>query len=141
MTKLIYVWTLVALLNLLTGCGSSESFYASPPLNCTVSSVTGGATIACSDKTTVFIPNGAEGAVGAQGVAGVDASGVTAVQLCPGVSDHNTFIEVGFCVDNKLYATYSANGGFSTYLAPGPYNSNAIGSSCSFTVVAGCNIQ
>ena len=90
--------------------------------------------------------NGADGAAGAPGPIGnpgqdgQDASPVTVVQLCPGVSGYGTFIEVGFCVDNKLYGTYSANGGFSTYLPPGTYNSNAINSSCTFTVVSGCDL-
>jgi hypothetical protein len=84
---------------------------------------------------------GLQGPIGTPGQDGQDASPVTVVQLCPGVSNYGTFVEVAFCIDNKLYATYSTNGGFSTYLAPGHYNSNAVNSSCSFEVVEGCQIQ
>lgn len=86
--------------------------------------------------------NGADGVPGADGHDGVDATPVTIVQLCPGTPSYpSTFIEIGFCLSNKLYATYSTNGGFSTYLPPGGYTSNAVGSSCNFTVVSGCQIS
>lgn len=86
-------------------------------------------------------PQGSQGPSGPQGNPGIDATPVTVVQLCPGSSNYGTFVEVAFCIDGSLYATYSANGGFSTLLAPGSYSSNAINSSCSFTVVSGCEIQ
>lgn len=107
--------------------------------------------ISCSDGDTGATgaqgpagQNGAPGAVGPtgpQGAPGQDASGVTVVQLCPGNSNYGTFVEVGFCIDGKLYATYSTNGGFSTLIAPGTYSSNGINSSCTFTVVSGCILQ
>lgn len=90
-------------------------------------------------------PKGDQGSVGNTGPSGRDGlngTTITMVQLCPGTSHYpSVFIEVAFCVDNSLYATYSANGGFSTMLPPGAYSSNAIGSSCNFTVVSGCEIQ
>ncbi len=79
---------------------------------------------------------------GPQGIPGTDATPVTMVKLCPDQPTYPTiFVEYAFCIQNKLYATYSTNGGFSTYLPPGAYNSNAVGSSCTFTVVSGCEIS
>lgn len=73
------------------------------------------------------------------GPAGQDAASVTVVQLCHGTAHYPTvFPEVAFCIGGKLYATYSANGGFSTELTPGAYSSHAIGSSCSFVVQSNC---
>ncbi len=79
--------------------------------------------------------------VGPQGTAGVngaDAVPVTVVPLCPGVSNYGAFVEVGLCLNGQLYGVYSALDGFLTLLAPGTYNSNAIGSACSLEVHAGC---
>lgn len=89
-------------------------------------------------------PKGNQGDAGQNGLNGsngIDATSVTIVQLCPGTSNYGTFIEVGFCVQGNLYGTYSANGGFSTLLAPGSYSSNAIESSCNFTVLPDCIIE
>lgn len=64
---------------------------------------------------------------------------ITIVQLCPGTPTYpSTFPEDAECIDNALYAVYSANDGFLTELTPGLYQSNAIGSSCTFTVAANC---
>ncbi len=85
---------------------------------------------------------GNEGPVGQPGAPGVDANPITVVKLCPGTTVYpSVFVEIAFCVDHKLYATYSANGGFSTEIPPGTYNSNAVGSSCTFTVLPNCVIQ
>lgn len=82
---------------------------------------------------------GVDGQDGINGQDGQDAIPVTVVQLCPGTTVYpSTFVEVAFCIDGELYGTYSANGGFSTKLVPGAYSSNAIGSSCNFTVSANC---
>ncbi len=82
---------------------------------------------------------GETGSTGPQGNPGSDANSVTVVQLCPGVTTYpSVFSEVAFCIQHKLYATYSANGGFSTEIVPGAYSSNGINSSCSFTVGLDC---
>lgn len=82
------------------------------------------------------------GEKGNPGADGQDATPVTVVRLCPGVSVYpSTFVEVAFCLDNRLYAVYSANGGFQTEIPPGIYSSNAIGSACSFRVLPNCAIQ
>jgi len=87
-------------------------------------------------------PQGPAGADGADGADGQDATPITVVRLCPGVSVYpSTFVEVAFCLDNRLYAVYSANGGFQTEIPPGIYSSNAIGSACSFRVLPNCGIQ
>lgn len=85
---------------------------------------------------------GAQGPAGADGKDGVDATPVTVVKLCNGTTTYpTTFVEVAFCVGGKLYGTYSSNGGFSTELPPGAYSSNAIGSSCNFTVGPNCTVS
>lgn len=93
-------------------------------------------------KQVVITCNGQTGATGSQGSAGtngVDATPVTLVQLCPGVSNYGTFIELGVCLNNKLYGVYSLNNGFMTYFANGSYSSNAVGSACNLTV-NGCTV-
>jgi hypothetical protein len=85
-------------------------------------------------------PQGEQGATGPQGPQGIP--GITIVKLCPGETTYpTTFVEIAFCVGGVLYGTYSANNGFSTELPPGAYSSNAIGSSCNFTVLNNCAIQ
>lgn len=84
--------------------------------------------------------NGSNGLNGSNGANGQDAAPVTFVQLCPGVSTHAVFVEVGLCLQGRLYGVYSANGGFMTYLADGAYSSNAIGSACNLTIT-GCVVS
>lgn len=71
------------------------------------------------------------------------ANGITPVQFCPNVTPTypTTFPEVGFCIQGNLYAVYSANDGFLSLIPPGTYVSNAIGSACTFTVLADCVIK
>ena len=90
--------------------------------------------------------NGQDGAVGPQGTPGTDgkdATPVTTVQFCPNVTSTypTTFPEYGICVGGNLYAVYSANDGFLALIPPGVYASNAINSSCDFTVLANCQIS
>lgn len=85
---------------------------------------------------------GPQGPAGVNGTNGVNATPVTIVQFCPGTTSYpSEFNEIGFCINGNVYGTYSANDGFSTLLPPGTYNSNAIGSSCTFTIQANCHIQ
>lgn len=81
-------------------------------------------------------PVGNTGPQGAPGPRGVDGKTITVVQLCPNSTAHypNVFVEEAFCIDNKLYAVYSADEAFLTVLTPGAYRSDAIGSACNFTV-------
>ena len=88
-------------------------------------------------KSVLVACNGQQGATGA---AGTNATSVTIVPLCPGVSNYGTFIEIGLCMNSKLYGVYSANNGFLTYLASGSYSSNAIGSACNL-VINGCTVS
>lgn len=122
--------------------GPQGSAGVSPP-SCTVISVpasgvapNGGALVTCPDGTQSLVLNGTNGTNGAPGTPGTL---VTPVQFCPGTTHYpTTFPEVGFCINNELYAVYSANDGFLTKVAPGVWSSNAIGSSCTFTVSANC---
>lgn len=82
---------------------------------------------------------GPQGPAGAPGANGADAASVSVVQLCSGTTTYpSKFVEIGFCIGGRLYATYSANDGFSTEIVPGTYTSNGINSSCTFTVAANC---
>lgn len=83
--------------------------------------------------------DGSDGSDGAPGPRGSNGTVISFIKLCPGYTNYpNVFIELGMCVDNKLYGVYSANNGFWTELPPGNYSSNAIGSACSLTVEANC---
>jgi hypothetical protein len=84
---------------------------------------------------------GPQGPQGLQGAAGLNGTTITVVQFCPGVTPvyPSTFPETGLCINGTIYAVYSANDGFLTSLPNGVYDSNAIGSSCTFTV-SGCTI-
>lgn len=102
--------------------------------------------MSCGDETILLKGNpgepGVNGVDGKDGTNGQNANNIYMVKFCPGDSVYpSIFNEYGFCVDNKMYGTYSANGGFSTYLPPGAYNSNAVGSSCSFTLLDNCEIE
>lgn len=85
--------------------------------------------------------NGETGPQGLQGPQGANGAAATVVPLCPGVSNYGVFVEVALCLNDSLYAVYSANGGFLTLLAPGNYSSNAIGSACNLTVAAHCKVS
>lgn len=81
-------------------------------------------------------PQGPTGATGPAGANGADGQPAQVAQLCPGISNYGTFVEIALRINSRLYAVYSQNGGFLTYLAPGNYSSNAVGSACNFTVTA-----
>lgn len=104
----------------------------------------GGIVVTVNSGVPQSICNGAiglPGSPGAQGPTGADLTPITFVQFCPGVTVYPAqFDEVGFCIGGNLYAVYSANNGFLTYLPPGVYNSNGIGNSCTFTVLANCRV-
>lgn len=93
---------------------------------------------ACGSNSYEYF-NGKDGAAGRDGV---DATPITVVKLCPGVTVYpSKFVEVAFCIGGELFGTYSQNGGFSTEMPPGTYGSNGINASCNFTVLPGCGIQ
>ena len=87
--------------------------------------------------------NGTNGIDGSAGPAGANGSSVTVVRFCLGGPPvyPSTFPETGLCINNAIYAVYSANDGFLTELPPGLYTSDAIGSSCTFTVLPNCLIS
>lgn len=86
-------------------------------------------------------PKGDTGAQGPQGVPG--QSNITSiVPLCPNTPAYGqVYTEVALCINNQLYAVYSANGGFLTLLTPGTYSSNAIGSRCNLIVAPNCVVR
>ena len=111
--------------------------------NCTVVPVLGGAAVSCPGSETVIVRNGVDGEDGENGEDGSAGTVVASVKFCPNDAPvyPSKFPEVGFCLANKLYAVYSANGGFMTEIPPGTYRSNAVGSSCTFVVLTNCRIQ
>lgn len=86
---------------------------------------------------------GLQGEQGSAGINGVNASPFYPIQLCSSCVPHypDTFPEVVFCYQDNLYGTYSANGGFSSSLPVGTYNSNGINCSCTVTISANCQVQ
>ena len=116
--------------------GSSCSVAAVPASNVAPN---GGSLIQCTDGTQSLVLNGTNGTNGSNGTPGTL---VTPIQFCPGTPSYpSTFPEVGFCINNQIYAVYSANNGFLTVVEPGTWSSNAIGSSCTFTVSANCQVS
>jgi len=130
--------------------------------SCSVSAVlpnliapAGGSLIACSDGTHSLVLNGSNGINGTNGVNGVNGVNgtngtngsngtvVTAIQFCSGVvgSYPSTFPEIGFCINDEIYAVYSANGGFLTKVLPGTWSSDGINASCTFTVGPHCQVN
>lgn len=83
-------------------------------------------------------PVGAQGPIGIPGLNGTNGTPgtvVTPVQFCPGTTVYpSVFLEYGLLIGGKVYGVYSSLGGFWAYLPPGNYLSNAIGSSCDFTI-------
>lgn len=116
---------------LLAACGQpltgSTGQPGVPGTGCTVSQLpvnnvtpNGGALIQCTDGTSSAVLNGTV---------------VLPVQFCKGTTTYpTTFTEVGFIINGKIYAVYSLNNGFLTYTPPGYYSSNALNSSCNFTI-------
>jgi hypothetical protein len=114
---------------LLVSCSkdSGTTIQSNSNQNCTVYQSNTIVYISCTDGSTVSFPLGTV---------------ITPVQFCPGTTSYpGEFNEVGFCINNNLYAVYSANNGFLTYIPNGYYNSNAIGSSCNFYVNSNCVIS
>lgn len=69
-------------------------------------------------------------------------AGIIPVQFCPNTTTYpTTFSEVAFCINNNLYAVYSANDGFLTLIPPGNYTSNGINSTCTFQVLPNCIVN
>lgn len=100
----------------------------------------GGTDIAIDGSPTLTVCNGTSGTDGVNGTNGsngLNGSSVTVVQFCQGTTTYPTaFLEVGLVIAGKMYGVYSINNGFLTYLPPGAYSSNAVGSSCNFTINA-----
>lgn len=86
--------------------------------------------------------DGLDGVNGNDGRDGTNGTQISVVKLCPGETIYpSVFVEVAFCIDGKLYATYSTHGGFSTEIPPGNYLSNTVGSRCNFTVEPLCVVR
>jgi hypothetical protein len=152
---------LTCLAVMLTGCGQgpkgdqglrgAQGPEGLPGTNCSVTSMTpnsaapnGGSLIQCPDGTSSLVLNGSNGSNGKDGQNGTNGTSgtiITSIQFCPGTPSYpSIFPEVGFCINDKIYAVYSSQGGFLTVVQPGTWVSNAIGSSCTFTVGPNCEV-
>ena len=145
---MIKVYCLLFILVLLTNCGPNGVTPLQGPQgpagtngsSCTVTNVpvsaptpNGGTLLSCPDGTSSLILNGSNGTAGTL---------ITPIQFCPGTTTYpTTFSEVGFCIDNTLWAVYSLNGGFMTEIVPGTYSSNGVNSSCTFIVSPNCTVS
>ena len=150
-----------------TGATGATGQTGAPGGNCTVTAVASGVAdpngaslIQCPDGSQSLVLNGTDGtdgtngtngatgatgqtgATGTNGTNGTNGTVITPVQFCTGDTGSypSTFPEVGFCINNNLYAVYSANGGFLTEVLPGTWSSDGINASCTFTVAADCKV-
>lgn len=116
------------------GVDSSCSVTQVSPSEC---SPNGGALITCGDNSQALVLNGTNGVDGQPGTSGTL---VTPVQFCPGNSIYNnSYPEVGFCINDKLYAVYSSVATL-VEVPPGSYGSISAGNSCGFTVGEHCQV-
>jgi hypothetical protein len=108
------------------GTTTSPTFAQPTPVpNCTVVQTNSNVTISCENGSVTF-PLGTV---------------ITIVQFCPGDTNYpSEFDEIGFCINNNIYAVYSVNDGFLSLVPPGVYSSNGIDASCTFTITANCGI-
>lgn len=146
----------IMLLSIITACGNNAVVLKPTP--CTTKAVSNGVSVNCPDGTNSFVANGSDGASGisgsngsdgqngldgSNGINGTNGTVITSIQLCNGITPSypSTFPEVALCIDNQLYAVYSANDGFLVLLTPGVYSSNGINASCTFTVGQNCGVS
>lgn len=121
----------------LVQCGVYQAYIANGAQGATGNSGTNG-----QDGVGLVGPAGPQGDAGVDGQDGIDTTPIIVVNLCPGVTTYpSIFIETALCISGNLYGVYSANGGFLTYLAPGNWSSNAIGSACSLTIGPNCTVS
>lgn len=159
-TGLLVFFVLMAAPSFLTGCGKNAVVIQGDKgvagkdgdngVGCSIqvlaSSIAlpnGGASIVCANGATV-ISNGSQGAPGvngAPGTPGTPGTQITPIKLCSQTPSYpSVFVEYAVCINNQLYAVYSANGGFLAFLPPGAYSSNGIGSSCNLNVGLNCSV-
>lgn len=114
-----------------------------------------GGTVVTIGSSVNIICNGVQGPSGAPGQdstvpgpkgdigsPGINATPISVVTFCPGVTIYpSAFLEVGLIIGGRLYGVYSKNDGFLAELPPGRYESNAVGSSCDFTINADLSIS
>lgn len=141
MTVVFAVAALVTILVMaLTACGHAETELGNA-LGCHLAG--NGCPSIDPNDPNLRGPQGPAGPTGPQGQIGPGTPySITAiVRFCPGQSTYpSAFPEIGFCIGGNIYAAYSANGGFLTLFPAGRYSSNAIGSQCSFTIQANCQV-
>lgn len=117
----------------INGLDGSNGSNGAPGQPCTSFKTGNVTTIGCPDSAPVSVVDGLNGAPGTV---------ITPVQLCPGTTSYpSVFLEYALCVSGQLYGVYSVNGGFLALLPPGNYNSNAVGSSCTFAIGANCQVS
>lgn len=84
--------------------------------------------------------DGSNGQDGADGTNGQDGTEVTIVRFCPGYAA-TSYPEIGFCIKNKIYATFwDGRQSWTAEVPPGSYRSTSTGAPCNFTVTANCGV-
>lgn len=107
----------------------------SPGEGCQVSGAPNGVLISCAG-TTAFIFNGIDGRDG------IDTTPVTVVPLCQDTTVYpSVFSEVALCIGDNLFAVYSENNGFLSYIPPGNYVSHGHNSNCNLTIQPHCVVS
>lgn len=135
--------------------GSDGASCTSTVVNANLAAPNGGALITCGVSSTLIL-NGANGQTGAQGPVGAtgpqgpaglngqngtNGTAIVPIQFCSGTGSYpSTFPEIGFCINDHLYAVYSDHNGFLVEVLPGTWSSNGINSSCTFTVYEHCEV-
>lgn len=150
---LAWTVTLMAVITLLAGCGRAKMTVnnnGAVPVSISPANASqcphGGSYVRVGSRSYVSCngapgTDGDDGAKGPKGDKGDSGSSISVIALCPGSTHYpDTFIEQALCIGGKLYGVYSDRGGYLTYLPPGNYSSNAVGSCCNFTVKPECKI-
>ncbi len=136
--SLIVVFAVAALLAVLTTACQHAGQEFTKQAQCIVNG--SGCNSVNMDDPNLRGATGSTGGVGPAGERGLPGPGesVTAVRFCAESSTYpSVFGEVGLCISGQLYAVYSSKATL-VLIPPGRYQSDSIGSACSFTVLINC---
>lgn len=140
----------VILCGILMGCGNARYVTVEPTpgpkgkdgSSCSVSRVSGGAVIACTDGTSALVVDGADGINGLDGANGADGqpaalNPLDIVEIMNPCGDAQGFDEILLKLrDGTILAHYShGSRQFLVELSPGAYTTTD-GQSCTFTLTA-----
>lgn len=129
-------------LSFLISCGSADNTFIPIPgpkgdngNSCSIVQNPNGATVNCTDGTSITLTNGPQGPMGAQGPIGQTGStgtSVIATKFC--ADDSSSYPEFGLAFGTTVYGVYwDGHEAFLALLIPGHYMSTN-GTGCQFTV-------